>query len=73
MYREFRELYLNTAMNSDGVSVRLVPHLVLASDVKDAQFDGVVIIRDTAETLTGPLQVLHGSVQAYLQVCLVFV
>jgi len=45
----------------------LAPKLVLASDLKDAHYDGVVVVVDASEPLTGPLQAISGSVKQYLE------
>ena len=49
-----------------GCSV--VPTLVLAKDVKDPQFDGVLVVQNADVPLVGPVQALNGTVDSHLKV-----
>jgi len=43
-----------------------LPQIVVASDVKDPQFDGVVVVSDAVEHLSAALQSSLGSINEYL-------
>lgn len=48
-------------------AVAILPSLVATSNLKDGQFDGVVIVGEASKALSGPLEGLNGPLQAYLQ------
>lgn len=51
-----------------GISVHsLLPEIVLAKDVKDDQFDGVVVVTDSEQNLPAALDASKSSITEYLQ------
>jgi leucyl aminopeptidase len=46
-------------------AIGFVPPLLLVKDIKDRQFDGVILIRDSAENLPSSLQSIHDPIKAY--------
>ena len=46
----------------------LVPELVACLDVKDEQYDGVVVVTDCIDKLTGNLQCLKAPCEQYREV-----
>jgi leucyl aminopeptidase len=58
-------LHIRQLPAMSGIS--LLPQIVLAKDVKDEQFDGVVVVTDTEEHLPAALQASQCSVTEYLK------
>ena len=51
-----------------ALSLRRMPRIVTCSDLKSADFDGVVVVTDTTSKLTGDLQPLADVLNNYAKV-----
>lgn len=49
-------------------ALSILPSLLLSSDVKDSQYDGVVVVGEKPEVLTGGLTAIQSSLKAHLEI-----